>query len=157
MAEDKVAVFKSAIQCSVKNVFETMFSKNVAGFQEVKPADIKKDPTTIVGIIGLNGDYAGSIGVVVNKNLGRDLVKIMLGVEEPSDSDISDVVGELANMIAGNVKCNLEAKMPKLSITCPTVLLGDCNFPTTSSQVVTIIECKSDQDFFVVLVSAKKS
>jgi len=56
------------------------------------------------GLIGISGTKKGGIYITAEKKLLEELSKIIIGATEVSEDDIVDMVGEMANTIAGNVK-----------------------------------------------------
>jgi len=84
-------------------------------FMDSKPQKpyIKKDDTVddsgdISAVIELNGECKGSIGVSFTESCILNIAKQMLGEEFPEiDSEISDMVGELVNMISGDARREL--------------------------------------------------
>ena len=49
------------------------------------------------------------------------LIKIFIGIDDPSDEDILDMAGEISNVVAGNVRANLGANF---MISVPVVFQG---------------------------------
>lgn len=154
---EQVAAIVEASKQAVLNVFESMILRPVSFLEMVKCTHGSQTASEgVVGIIGMGGGFKGSIGVGLTSSFGRTLVKAMLGMDEASDSDILDIAGELANLVAGSVKTNLEKKIDNFSITCPTVLCGNVRFPLTQSQEAVLLKFKSDEEFYVVIVSTHK-
>jgi CheY-specific phosphatase CheX len=62
-------------------------------------------PFEVSGIIGLTGAARGSIVISMPGDVARKMTSRMLNEKEPdcSDQDVSDCVGELTNIIAGNL------------------------------------------------------
>ena len=50
-----------------------------------------------------------------------DLIKIFIGIDDPSEEDILDMAGEISNVVAGNVRANLGANF---MISVPVVFQG---------------------------------
>ena len=92
---------------------------------EIADAD---DPGTgtevlVTGCVHLTGGFDGSVTVECAEPLARQATRamFMLGEDdEISESDLRDVVGELANMVGGNVKSAVGAE--RLSL--PSVTAG---------------------------------
>lgn len=78
----------------------------------------------IVGAIGLTGKANGVVYTAFNQSLANMITTKILG-DKPSDQDVSDVVGELTNMITGNVKSQLCDAGFNCSLSIPSVVRGD--------------------------------
>ena len=73
--------------------------------------------------VGFTGDWNGAVVVTCDDRLGREAAAAMFG-NEPADvsgDEIADAVGELANMIGGNVKPLLPGAA---TLSLPTVIQG---------------------------------
>jgi chemotaxis protein CheX len=86
----------------------------------------------VSGIIGLSGKAQGTVVVGLGREAALGVAEVMLQ-ERPSEinGDVTDAVGELANIIAGRAKSELEHL--DLSVSLPSVITGrnHCiQFPT---------------------------
>jgi chemotaxis protein CheX len=78
----------------------------------------------ISGVIGLSGDARGAVTVSFKKDLAILLTnKLTKTRHEDLDDEVTDAVGELVNIIAGNVKRKLENKY-NLIISLPSIVRG---------------------------------
>lgn len=73
------------------------------------------------GMIGISGNRKGFVYISANRQMYEDLIKIFIGIDEPSDEDILDMAGEISNVVAGNVRANLGANF---MISVPVVFQG---------------------------------
>jgi CheY-specific phosphatase CheX len=71
--------------------------------------------------IGFYGDLDGVLILVFSENLTKRVAKILLGEEDYDEQILSDMVGEFANIIVGNVKANLSKQSTKIDLTLPKV------------------------------------
>jgi len=77
----------------------------------------------VAGIIGLTGDAIGSIALNFPEKVVLELVSKLLGTKLTAmDKDVSDAIGELANIVAGYAKKDLTNL--KVSISLPNVVMG---------------------------------
>lgn len=77
----------------------------------------------ISGVIGLSGRAAGMAILSFSPELALRATSVMLMCEATEvDSDVVDAVGELANMVAGAAKAELEEY--ELSVSLPNVVIG---------------------------------
>jgi chemotaxis protein CheX len=77
----------------------------------------------ISGVIGLSGEAKGSVILSFPQDSVVKIVSSFLGETiTEMNNDVTDAVGELANIIAGSAKKDLAAF--KLNISLPTVIMG---------------------------------
>ena len=81
----------------------------------------------VTALIGLAGFKQGSISVHCTREQARSFTATLLGMdpaEVEGDSEIQDALGEIVNMIAGNVKTGI-ADQGVVNISLPTVVMSD--------------------------------
>ncbi len=95
---------KGLVVNAVNNVFDMMLSLEV----EISDADSQAvvDGNKIVGSVSFAGDVMGSISIQVGDTFARLMTAAMLGMEseEVDGEEVNDVIGELSNMIGGDLK-----------------------------------------------------
>jgi chemotaxis protein CheX len=113
-----------------------------------------KDDNPVVleftGIIGISGKRKGSIYITTSTEMLTELAKVILGVDEVDNASIKDLVGEIANTIAGNVR---QAYGSDFLISVPVVIEGearDIKIPDDILSFVIPITWKSHKSFLVV-------
>ena len=109
---------------TINEVFDTMLSMQVS-VTDAGPRP-GMEGSRIVGLVSLVGDVVGSVAVCVDTDFARIITAAMLGMD-PNDleeEEIHDVIGELSNMIGGDLKSKLcDSGFPcKLSI--PSITSG---------------------------------
>jgi chemotaxis protein CheX len=78
----------------------------------------------ISAVIGLTGEARGAVVISMKKDLAIKLTGMLTGAEHQAvDDDVIDAIGEIVNIIAGNVKKNLEEAF-RLVISLPTIVQG---------------------------------
>jgi chemotaxis protein CheX len=78
----------------------------------------------ISGIIALTGEVKGLISISMKAPTAARVASCLIGKKVNfSDTDVTDAIGEIVNIIAGNVKKNLE-DMFRIIISLPTVVRG---------------------------------
>ena len=110
---------------SLTNVLKTMAQT------ELKPGKPKKKSDTVArgdvsGMIGLVGDsIKGSLSITFEEPLALEIMNRMLG-EKPSviDDEVSDMVGEIANMVCGGAKLALAEHGYEFGMATPIVVSG---------------------------------
>ncbi len=107
---------------AMMNTFKTMMNIDV---KPGKPM-LKSSPYPsydISGIIGLSGSAQGSIAISFPKIIALKIVSKLIGAEiKVVGPELTDGVGELANIVAGNAKQYLTQF--NLSISLPNVIIG---------------------------------
>ena len=106
------------------NVLETMaFTKADAG----KPF-LKKDQVAqgdVSGVIGLTGEVKGTIAVSFTEKSILSIITNMFGEDmKELNEEIKDAVGEIANMISGQARQELEELGRSLQAAIPAVIMG---------------------------------
>ena len=116
---------------STLNTFQTMLM--------IELTPVLSEPYPVVecefaGMIGFSGDISGNIAICMSRATAMESAASFVGEKITDDSELSDCVGELVNMIAGNAKSSLDDKNIMLSI--PEVIVGKdikiefCRFKT---------------------------
>ncbi|MFL6159148.1 MAG: chemotaxis protein CheX [Marmoricola sp.] len=83
-------------------------------------------------VVTVSGEWHGTVSVELPTGLAEEVTRRMLMVEETQDEDVADAVGELVNMIGGNVK----SLMPGPSVlSLPVVAAGRVARPSDSLEV----------------------
>ena len=77
----------------------------------------------VSGVIGLSGRAKGTIVLGLGREAALSAAEALLQERPPEiNADVTDAVGELANIIAGSAKAQLEHL--RLSVGLPTVITG---------------------------------
>jgi chemotaxis protein CheX len=119
------ANFINPFLSSLINVLSTMAQLEIT---PEKPR-IKKDEIArgdVSGLIGMIGPATrGSFSVSFEKALALEIMRRMLG-ESPSDinEEVTDMVGEITNMVTGGAKRILAEKGYEFSMATPVVVSG---------------------------------
>jgi len=122
----------------------------------------KEEPTEwdISGIIGLTGEARGAVVISMKKELAINLTTILTGTEHKGfDDDVVDAVGEIINIIAGNVKQELEDAY-RLVISLPTIVRGkehSIKWPNNQARVICIPFGIRDGDDFTLSVALEST
>ncbi|HNY78035.1 MAG: chemotaxis protein CheX [Sedimentisphaerales bacterium] len=111
---------------SAKEVFETMA---FMALEEV--ADEQEGPglenETLLGTITFKGDLEGCLAICCGCRCARTIGANMLGADpdEPmSDNDMSDAIGEVANMVMGALKARIQEEVGTMEVSIPSVVRG---------------------------------
>jgi chemotaxis protein CheX len=133
---------------SAKDVFSTMLGLEI----EVGPsyAETVSPPASqkVVALIGLAGQWTGTGVIGCSPEFACRIASLMLMTEyQAVNEDVLDAMAEMANMIFGSVKTELEEFLGALGLSIPTVIFGR-NFATRSvgQQAWTVFPVKAGAD-----------
>jgi chemotaxis protein CheX len=137
----------------VQSVFATMMGLDV--FPSDVPFHSHCDRLT--SFVHLTGGWNGAVMLDCNSKQARQFAGRILSMDPPDsvDDDVRDVLGELANMIGGNMKC---AMVPGVRLSMPTVMQGNdydmriCGSATTERLA---FRCE-DGPFWITVLSAQE-
>jgi len=121
---------------AVSNTFTTMFNCEARrGAMTLVDSTVKSYP--ISGVIGLSGKAAGTVVINLSEEVALKAASAMLMMEMTEvDDDVIDAVGEMANLIAGQAKAELEEY--DLSVSLPSVITGkghELRFPSNAKPI----------------------
>jgi len=86
----------------------------------------------VVALVGLAGLWAGSGTFSCSAESARKIAGQLLMQEFAAiDDEVLDAIGEVTNMVLGNVKTGLEEELGPMGLSIPTVIYGR-NFTTRS-------------------------
>ena len=114
-----------AIIDATTEVFSTMLMVDleVGETVEGKDGDI---PANITSMIGLGKDIRGMLAVHCPAVVAKDITGSFLGMEVTElNEDVKDAIGEIANMVAGNMKVAFGEDGKNIEIAIPTTIIGD--------------------------------
>jgi chemotaxis protein CheX len=98
------------------------FSKTLMVELTPVEGEVPEPDWEIFGLIGLSGDINGNVALCLRNETAREIVYRFAGEEAKGIADITDGVGELVNIIAGNTKSCLADAAVCLSL--PEVIQG---------------------------------
>ena len=121
---------------AVTNTFATMLQCE-ARRGDLSMTDDKTQHFPISGVIGLSGKAVGTVVINLSEEVAIKSASTMLMMElDKLDDDVIDAVGEIANMIAGQAKAELEEY--ELSVSLPNVVVGpghEIRFPSDAKTI----------------------
>ena len=107
-----------------KGVFTTMVMMDVVD-EEPLTESIVTFHETLTSMVGLAGSHSGILAIHCPKDLALRITSNMLGMEVTEiDDDVNDALGEIANMIGGDVKHIFSPKGADINLSIPTVIYG---------------------------------
>lgn len=132
--------FVNPVLISIVNVLSTMAKVDAKpGRPAVKQGEVSRGDVT--GIIGMTGDkIRGSIAISFPEAVILDIAKRMLNEESAGiDATVTDLVGEITNMVSGGAKKLLGDKGYDFDMALPTVVSGKNHVVDHKSRGVKIV------------------
>lgn len=116
------------IRGAVREVFSTMLSMEALCREDI--SDEAGHPVKISGVTGsisFTGKMNGMVYLTMSPSMARAVTGSILGLKqaEVGDEEIGDVVGELTNMVTGNLKSKMTDQGYNCTLSIPTVLMGN--------------------------------
>ena len=95
----------------------------VAGVPLAKLGPLKK---SITGMVGLAGTHKGVLAVHFPQEVALAVTSNFLGMDvEEVNEDVQDAIGEIANMLGGNLKTILSDRGKDIQLSLPSTIFGD--------------------------------
>jgi len=135
----------------VKSVFVTMMDLEVS----VSETPWHAGGDRLTSFVQLAGEWNGAVLLECTRLQACNFAGRILAMDPPEcvDDDVRDVVGELSNMIGGNMKCGMA---PGVRLSMPTVLDGsDYDMRVVGSQVSERLAFECAEGHFWVTVLSK--
>lgn len=143
---------------STQEIFSSMVMMEVSVSTEaVTESSVHSD--SITGLIGLAGTYKGVLAIHMPNQVALAVTSSFLGMDvEEINADVEDAVGELANMLGGNVKTILSETGRDISLSLPSTIAGqEYSFQLASENAErTLISFKADSGCFHVEMQLEK-
>jgi len=127
MSDIQTLDLKGFVIHSVKSVFQTMLCMEI----ELENPAVKESSGNnglIVGTVGFAGKIMGNINLFVSRAFGREMAAALLGMtvdEIGSDEEVNDVIGEVCNMVGGEMKSRMCDAGLTCSLSFPSVTYGN--------------------------------
>jgi chemotaxis protein CheX len=120
-----IADLDQLIGACVTDVFGTMLSMVVEP-RPVTPMHPNGEPH-IASSVGFSGRMTGIVYLYTSAKFGRKIASTMLGLQDSEvagDEMVNDVMGEIANMVVGNLKSGLCDRGYSCALTIPSIVRG---------------------------------
>ncbi len=141
------------IQCQaeisqfVTDIWSTFLNMQVSPTD--KPFQPEGKDNTLAGCVQITGEWQGTVTLYAPKDLGKKIAASMYALEESEIDEqmVQDVMGEITNMIAGNIKSLLPTPC---SISLPSVAVTDYDLHHPGSEPITAVNFVCDTLPFLV-------
>ncbi len=125
MQKLRLSAIENTIAKSITETFDTMLSMELAKVGKV--TDPGLDDQRMVGVVHYAGEVVGNLSLHVSREFAALITATMLGVDAETlteEEEIKDVLGELTNIVSGNLKSDfLNAELSCL-ISTPSITRG---------------------------------
>lgn len=113
------------IKEATKEIFETMIMLDITSGVPLSN-HVTTFKSSVSGVIGLAGTCQGMLAIHTPDCVAKAITSSFLGMEvEEVDEDVTDAIGELANMLAGNIKMILDSAGKDVTISIPSCVHGE--------------------------------
>ncbi|MDX9896768.1 MAG: chemotaxis protein CheX [Desulfofustis sp.] len=148
---------KNKIIESTQEIFSSMVMMEIA-VVDSSDADQGSSRDGISGIIGLAGTHKGVLAIHIPAVVAMAITGSFLGMDvEQINEDVEDAVGELANMLGGNIKTILSQNGRDIELSLPTTISGqNYDFQTAKDVEVTRLDFTTDSGTFTVELQLEK-
>jgi len=90
---------------------------------------------SITGMVGLAGSHKGIVAIHFPDEVAMAITSSFLGMEvDQMNEDVQDAVGEVANMLAGDIKTILSDNGRDIQLSLPSTISGDQYIFQTKSE-----------------------
>ena len=114
-----------AICRATEQVFATMLNMEIVPGAPIFEHDFPGHFDGVVSFVGLAGAWLGTGGLSCNASCARRIAGSFLMMDFPTvDDDVLDAIGELTNIIVGNVKGTIEQSVGPMALSTPTCIVG---------------------------------
>jgi chemotaxis protein CheX len=142
---------------ATREIFSTMVMMDIAVDDEVAK-DSGRLHDTITGLIGLAGTHKVVLAIHIPHPVAIAITSSFLGMEvEGINEDVEDAVGELANMLGGNVKGVLAENGRDIDLSLPSTISGaSYQFQSQKDVEKVLIRFKTENGSFLVEMQLEK-
>ncbi len=141
---------------ATKEIFSTMV------MMEISLEDVTEEhgtlTDTITAMVGLAGNRKGVLAVHFPYTVAMAITSsfLMMDVEEMND-DVHDAMGEIANMLGGNIKTILSEKGRDIDLSMPSTISGsEYSFQSDKDVEKVIIKFGTEKGSFLVEMDLEK-
>lgn len=108
-----------------QDVFSTMLMVDLA-CEEVIENKKCTIASNLTSMIGLGGGVRGLLAIHCPASVAKNITGSFLGMEiDELNDDVKDAIGEIANMVAGNLKVSYAGIDTNIELAIPTSIVGE--------------------------------
>lgn len=136
---------------ATENVFGVMVNTSVTLLRTMATRKLPQSPNFVSAVVELHGEVEGVVVLCFPLRVAYAVAAAFAGAPV-DEAGTHDAIGELANMVAGNAKQDLQGRFASLSI--PKVVAGDLSdLPGAAGAPWLVISLSSGVGDFQVAVS----
>lgn len=137
-----------------KDVFSMMLMVDLESeaIVENKRCEIQSNLTSM---IGLGGGIRGLLAIHCPASVAKSITGAFLGMDvDDLDDDVKDAIGEIANMVAGNLKVSYTKTDINIELAIPTSIVGESFYVSgiADANRLTVPFKMADDTFWVELM-----
>lgn len=142
---------------SAKEIFSSMVMMEISVSGENMTQSVPLIES-ITGVIGLAGTHKGVLAIHIPNKVAMAITSSFLGMDvDEINEDVEDAVGELANMLGGNVKSILSENGRDINLSLPSTITGQqYDFQPTKEAERIIIPFRCDAGEFSIDLQLEK-
>jgi chemotaxis protein CheX len=143
-----------AICRATVQVFATMLNMEIEPGAAIFEPDFPGHFDGVVSFVGMAGEWLGTGGLSCSPSFARRIAACFLMMDFPSvDDDVLDAIGELTNIIIGNVKGTIEQSVGPMALSTPTCIVGqDLTARSLGRHCWTVISFRCGEDKLDVMM-----
>ena len=120
------------VTSAAQDVFSTMLALDIQTGKEYSDNNAPAVSDGVLAFVGIAGSWSGAGVISCSATFACRICNQLLMTEATSvNEEVLDAVGEVANMIIGNLKSMMEEELGPLGLSVPTVIYGK-NFTSRS-------------------------
>lgn len=136
--ETTSTLFNTVVRETIDATYE-IFSTMIP--MEIKPGETfsreeKEIQEDVMSLVSFSGEHSGIIALFCGKKIALKITSLLLGIDTTElDHDTKDAIGEVTNMIAGNLKNKVYNDLGTMHLSVPVVVAGtDITLSSTSRE-----------------------
>ena len=108
-----------------QEIFQSMLSLEIAPGEAMNEFS-NSYSNTVSGMVGMTGLYKGALAIHASLEVAKKITSQMLFMDvDEVDEDVLDAMGEMANMLAGNMKAALSSNGKDIELSVPSAVTGE--------------------------------
>jgi chemotaxis protein CheX len=148
------------IATAVKSIFSTMLAINDLQSDAPLQEKVSKFKCSISGMVGLGGGCSGIVAVHISEDMAKEVTAAMMSIpleEVTINPDAYDAIGEITNMLGGEIKLALSKGGGNINLSTPSIISGDeyCIDVLSSGRAV-IVPFSRGKDHFLASVQIEE-